>query len=119
MVLAGLRRRRLLAAIGGGILLCVAVLMSMGLGSAMLTSCTTTPTAVPVRTFERAQKVDVVCMQVLDTLTGALIQPIPGPQSKCAPVPAGIDGTYLPFHLFALVTQLGRALMNAGLIQHT
>ncbi len=80
----------------------------MGAGSALLTSCTTTPTAVPVRTFERAQKVDVVCMQVLNLTDGTLIKPTPQPQSRCAPVPAGVDGTYLPYHLFALVTQLGR-----------
>ncbi len=102
------RRRRALAAVGAGLFLCAAFLFFMGAGSALLTSCTTTPTAVPVRTFERAQKVDVVCMQVLDSQTGALIKPVPQPQSRCAPVPAGVDGTFLPFHLFALVTQLGR-----------
>ncbi len=102
------RRRRVAATVGAALLLCAAVLVAMGAGSALLTSCTTTPTAVPVRTFERAQKVDVVCMQVLNPADGTLIKPTPQPQSRCAPVPAGVDGTYLPYHLFALVTQLGR-----------
>jgi hypothetical protein len=100
--------KRPAAAIGVAALLVGSGLFFMGAGSALLTSCTTTPTAVPVRTFERAQKVDVVCMQVLDPITGVLIKPVPQPQSRCAPVPAGVDGTFLPYHLFALVTQQSR-----------
>lgn len=68
------------------------------------TSCQQTPTNVPLRTFERAQRLDVVCMRVLDD-TGRPIQPVPTVQTQCAPVPSGIDGATLPFHLYALVSQ--------------
>jgi hypothetical protein len=60
-----------------------------------------------VRTFERAQKVDVVCMKVFDERTQP-IAPVPAPQAQCAPVPTGVDGTWLPYHLYALVTQTTR-----------
>src|SRR5439155_16099839 len=69
-------------------------------------SCSQTPTNIPVQTFDRAQNVDVVCLQVRDTLNGTLlVPPVPQKQAQCAPVASGVDGTTLPFHLFALVTQ--------------
>ncbi len=76
-------------------------------------SCAQTPTNVPVRTFDRPQKVDVVCMKVLipdpnNPGFEIAIPPEPDVQAKCAPVPVNVDGTTLPYHLFALVTQTTR-----------
>jgi hypothetical protein len=72
-------------------------------------SCSQSPTNVAVRTFELAQKVDVVCMQVNDVNGVPLGDgPKPAPQDQCAPVAANTSGAPLPFHLFALVTQLAR-----------
>src|SRR5262249_55817757 len=68
-------------------------------------SCTTTPTNVPVRTFEQAQKVDVVCIEVNDSSGNALAAPIPTAEDQCTPVPTGVSGASLPNHLFAVVTQ--------------
>ena len=86
---------------------------ALALGSAAAlgtSSCSQTPVTVPVRTFERAQTMDVVCMQVRDELNvNTLIVPAkPVVQSKCAPVAADTDGSVLPYHLFALVTQTTR-----------
>jgi hypothetical protein len=83
-----------------------AVSLAVGVGSA---SCAQTPTTVPIRTFELAQRVDVVCMQVNDPVTGIVLPtPVPVQEDNCAPVAAGINGGPLPFHLFAAVTQLAR-----------
>ena len=75
-------------------------------------SCSSNPVNVPVRTFERAQKVDVVCMQVRGTpdVNGFTlpVSPTPLPQAACAPVPPNTDGSQLPNHLYALVTQTAR-----------
>jgi hypothetical protein len=83
--------------------------VALGVGSLGLlvgagSSCQQTPQNVPLRTFERAQRLDVVCMRVLDD-TGRPIEPVPTVQTQCAPVPADTDGSLLPYHLFALVTQ--------------
>ena len=53
-------------------------------GAAAIASCSQTPTNVPVRTFEQAQKVDVVCMQVNDNAGNTLTRPIPSPEAQCA-----------------------------------
>ncbi len=89
-------------AVGSGVLATAVAL------AATLSSCSQTPTNVPLRSFERPQKVDVVCMQVLDAMTLAAIPPIPVRQELCAATPAGVSGSQLPFHLFALVTQTSR-----------
>src|ERR1019366_1279226 len=52
-------------------------------------SCGQTPTNVPIRTFEGAQKVAVVCLQIADPRTGAPTAVTPVAQSLCAPVAAG------------------------------
>ncbi|MFO0680021.1 MAG: hypothetical protein U0169_26100 [Polyangiaceae bacterium] len=75
--------------------------------------CSQTPTQVAVRTFEGARKVDVLCMHVYEgdpnvPDSATPIPPEPAPQAACAPVPASKDGTFLPYHLFALVTQATR-----------
>jgi len=70
-------------------------------------SCSQTPTNVPIRTFQGAQRVAVVCLRVLgvpDPANG----PLPVDQNNCAPVPAGVVPDTLPFHLFAAVTQTTR-----------
>ncbi len=67
-------------------------------------SCSQTPTNVPIRTFEGAQKVAVVCLQVLNTQNGAT----PVTQDNCAPVAAGVVPDTLPYHLIAAVTQTTR-----------
>jgi len=71
-------------------------------------SCSQTPTNVPVRTFDLAQKMDVVCIQVNDANGNAIDQPVAVAQDNCAPVAAGVNGAALEYHLMALVTQLGR-----------
>jgi hypothetical protein len=71
--------------------------------SAVLFACSQTPTSVPIRTFERAQKVDVVCLRVFgDNAPEALRQ------EACAPVPPNVNGGNLDNQLFALVTQTTR-----------
>src|SRR4051794_6860985 len=72
------------------------------------TSCGQTPTNVPIRTFEGAQKVAVVCLRVNDAKGVPLPSVEPVAQSNCAPVAANVNGTLLPFHLFATVTQTTR-----------
>jgi len=72
------------------------------------TSCSQTPTNVPVRTFELAQKLDVVCIEVNDVNGNAIDQPTPVAEANCAPVPAGVTGATLQYHLMAVVTQLAR-----------
>ncbi|HEX7666918.1 MAG TPA: hypothetical protein VF407_20455, partial [Polyangiaceae bacterium] len=69
-------------------------LLAAGLATAGLTigavattsSCAQTPVNVPVRSFDRAQKMDVVCMQVesYDPVTGLVteVYPTPLPQDQ-------------------------------------
>jgi hypothetical protein len=71
-------------------------------------SCSQTPTNVPVRTFEIAQKLDTVCIQVNDENGNAIPQPVPVAQDNCGPVAIGVNGAALEYHLMAVVTQLGR-----------
>ncbi|WP_146650911.1 hypothetical protein [Labilithrix luteola] len=79
-----------------------------------LGACSETPTSVPQRTFDRAQKMDVVCMQVLqpDAQNPSLLVPVkpvrPLPQENCAPVPSNVDGSLFLNQLFAVVTQTAR-----------
>jgi len=88
--------------------------MSALVAGVMMTqaSCGQTPTNVPVRTFEGAGRMDVVCMQVLSTdpsTSGAPIPAVPVPLDKCGPVAAGTtDTSTLFFHLIAVVTQTFR-----------
>jgi hypothetical protein len=75
---------------------------------ASTTSCAATVTNNPLRSFQNARDVDVVCMQTLSTEDGGGVPVQPLPQSACTPVPVGIAGAILPNHLFALVTQTTR-----------
>lgn len=83
----------------------LAILAALGtvIGAAVLFACSQTPTSVPIRTFERAQKVDVLCLRVFGSTS-----PDPLPQEACAPVPPDINGGNLDNQLFALVTQTSR-----------
>jgi len=92
------------------------VVATAGLAGSLVlgeTSCGQTPTNVAVRTFQGAQRMDVLCVQVLGTTpddAGAVI-PIPAiPVSldHCAPVATGVDPTTLTFHTLAVVTQTTR-----------
>ena len=83
----------------GALAVCVATLSA---------SCSTTPTNVPVRTFELAQKMDVVCMQVNDVNGNAIASPAPVAEDNCGPVAVGVTGSTLEYHLMALVTQLAK-----------
>ena len=71
-------------------------------------SCSQTPISVPVRTFERAQRMDVVCLRVFDPLQGFPIVPQALPESECDPVAPGVNGQFLVNQLFAVVTQSTR-----------
>ncbi|HEY5242107.1 MAG TPA: hypothetical protein VIJ22_11600 [Polyangiaceae bacterium] len=99
------------------LLLLVTVTALFGAAAAVVASCSQTPTNVPVRTFELAQKVDVVCMKIYDDHGNPLAAPIPGQEDNCSPVPLNcggtacsglVDGGALPYHLFATVTQVAR-----------
>jgi hypothetical protein len=76
--------------------------------SAVLFACSQTPTSVPVRTFERAQRMDVACMQLYDPETIAPREPTGRPQEECAPVPADLNGETFGKQLYAFVTQSTR-----------
>ncbi|MBX3234062.1 MAG: hypothetical protein KIT84_32865 [Labilithrix sp.] len=81
------------------LLLACAVLTIAG----VLFACSQTPTSVPIRTFERAQRVDTICLRVRGPDA-----PEPLPPAGCAPVPPFGDGSVLENQLFALVTQTTR-----------
>jgi hypothetical protein len=70
--------------------------------AALLTqfSCQQTPTPVAVRTFERAQRMDAIC---LESKEGAL--PEPRPLSECAILSRAQDGSGLSKRVYAVVTQ--------------
>jgi hypothetical protein len=85
--------------------------LALALGGAQLgstASCAATPTNNPLRSFQDARNVDVVCMQVVATVDGGGVPPVPLPQTACTPVPTGVTGNILPNHLYALVTQVKR-----------
>lgn len=75
--------------------------------AAVLVACSQAPTSVPVRTFERAQRMDVVCLKLFGD-DGTAIVPEGLPQENCAPVPSDVNGGGLQNQLFALVTQTTR-----------
>ena len=108
--------RRSLAAVGTG----VAIAVGAAIGTS---SCAETPPNIPVRSFDRAQKMDVVCLHIerVDTANGFItnVYPTPLPQTQCSPTPINVDGNLLENHLFALVTQTTRGEvavvdLNAG-----
>jgi hypothetical protein len=76
-------------------------------------SCSQTPTNIPVRTFEQAQRVDFVCMAVNDVngnpLPSSKLQPLAPDECVVAPSSLGLSSPYstatFPNHLYAVVTQ--------------
>ncbi len=90
-----------------------------------LVACSEAPTAVNARTFERASRMDVVCLQIYQDSVN--LQPFPDgphprPQEECAPVASGVNGGVLANQLFALVTQTARGELavvdlSSGIIQ--
>jgi hypothetical protein len=69
-----------------------------------MASCAQTPPNVTLHSFQQAQKVDVVCIQVNDA-NGNAVAPSPVPENKCTPVPSGVNSATLQFHIYAVVTQ--------------
>lgn len=87
--------------------LVLGTLVSCALAASLSTSCQPPTTLNPLRTFDRAQRMDVVCLRIKDDL-GNAIAPVPAPVATCGPVSFDTYGhptAYPPYHLFALVTQ--------------
>ncbi len=93
------------------ILALAGALVAAATAASSLASCAATPTNTPLRSFEGAKDIDVLCMKVFTTADDdggagfAITPPIPVDQQNCAPVPLNTVGAELPYHLFALVTQ--------------
>ncbi|MCL2777498.1 MAG: hypothetical protein FWD73_05800 [Polyangiaceae bacterium] len=73
-----------------------------------------------MRTFERAQRMDVVCLQLIDA-NGNRQTPVARPESDCAPVSPNVNGDDLQNQLFAVVTQsstgeVGVVNLSAGVV---
>lgn len=85
------------------VLFALVLLVAAAVAAGVLVACSQTPTSVPIRTFERAQKVDVLCLRVFGENA-----PEPLRQEECAPVPPNVNGGNLDNQLFALVTQTSR-----------
>ncbi|WP_394822928.1 hypothetical protein [Pendulispora albinea] len=104
-------RRRRLVSISVAALLATALTAVLALSIA---SCTQNTTQRAVSSFEMAQKVDFVCIQLFERFEGdapgllRTIPPTPAPAANCPPAPAGLTAEFSRFHLFALVTQLAR-----------
>jgi hypothetical protein len=81
------------------------IALSVVAAAVSIASCAQVPPNVTPRTFQQAQKVDVVCMHVNDANGNALPAPMPVEEAQCAPVPANVNGATLPYHLYAVVTQ--------------
>jgi len=74
-------------------------------------ACSQQPPPVLVRTFERAQRMDVVCLRLFDVgadQTRTPREPLGRPVSECAPVAQEYAGVDYESQLFALVTQGAR-----------
>ncbi|HEX8794677.1 MAG TPA: hypothetical protein VF765_27210 [Polyangiaceae bacterium] len=75
--------------------------------SAAVTSCSQTPVNVPVRTFQQATKMDVVCIHVNDQngnpLQASALEPVD--RDTCTIVAVGGNGAAQEYHLYAVVIQ--------------
>jgi hypothetical protein len=104
-----------------------AVLVVVAAVTGVLVACSQAPTEVQVRTFERAARTDVVCLQIYDPSNPNTPVPFgdgphPVPEQQCAPVAVGGNGSGLYNQLFALVTQTTRGELavvdlSSGIIQ--
>ena len=97
-------------AIGGLAVAATAVVVGAAVS---VSSCAQTPTSVAVRTLQQSQKIDVVCLHLIDPNGNVLPAPIVAPRSMCVPVAAGVVGAALPYHLFAVLTQTARGELAA------
>ncbi len=89
--------------------------LSMGLFQA---SCSSTPPDQPIRTFERAQRIDVICVDLPNLGGRPPNAPVVGlPERDCAPSPIGVNTNTISKHLFALVTQTARG--EIGIVDMT
>lgn len=75
--------------------------------SAAVTSCSQTPTNIPVRTFQQATKMDVVCIRVNDQngvpLSASDLEPVD--RDTCTILAPGANGAAQEYHLYAVVIQ--------------
>jgi hypothetical protein len=85
----------------------IALPLLVAIAAGILFACSQSPTSVPIRTFERAQRMDVVCLRLFDN-EGSPIVPEGIEQENCSPVPSDLNGGGLQNQLFALVTQTTR-----------
>lgn len=81
--------------------------------SSVFASCQQNPEPPVLRSFDRPQHLDFVCMQVRtnDENRTVIQPPIPMPRDRCSAIPANESlaaRDARPFHLFALVTQTVR-----------
>jgi hypothetical protein len=84
----------------------------VGLLGASTSSCGASAANTPIRTFDRAQRTDTICLHVLNG-DGFNIPAVSEPQEQCAPVPENVNGVYLEYHLYALVTQSAKGQLAA------
>ena len=85
----------------------------MGVLGVSTTSCGSSASNTPIRTFDRAQRTDTICLHVIDGTTGNPMPAVAVPEALCAPVPEDIVGVLLPYHLYALVTQSAKGQLAA------
>ncbi|MCL2451009.1 MAG: hypothetical protein FWD17_18855, partial [Polyangiaceae bacterium] len=100
-----MKRRHIVAWLGaasGGLLSVAAVV------GAVASGCQSTPTPIPLRTFDRPQKVAAVCLGVNNADGTPVGIPAPNPLGACPPVPFNVDGHPFMNHMYALVTQQTR-----------
>ncbi len=97
-----LRVARTLAAVGAAIAAAAAGAAGFGAG------CTSAPAPVPLRTFERPQKIAVVCLGENASDGGVAESITTQPVGACPPVPFNVNGAPFENHLLALVTQQTR-----------
>ena len=109
-VVHAVRRRKLAFGLVGLLVMSMLITLAM-----TLSSCSQTPTSVPVRTFERAQRVDVACLRLYDPPAPGeaanqfhVREPTGRPEAECAPVPSDLVGENFDKQLFAFVTQTAR-----------
>jgi hypothetical protein len=98
--------------------LALLALAALGLVAVSASSCNQSPANVQIRSFQQAQKADIVCLNVNNPdgtgtpLPADMIKPLR--QDECANLPNTLDaGASLPNHLIALVTQTTRGELAA------
>ncbi len=84
----------------------------VGLLGASTASCGASAANTPIRSFDRAQRTDTICLHVLNG-DGFNIPAVSEPQQQCAPVPEDVNGIFLEYHEYALVTQSAKGQLAA------